>query len=132
MFHLNKSTHSTTNNVEVELGLRRLIEILHSVCKTMAYAHIKGVIHRDLKPANIMLGEYGEVQVVDWGIAKVIKTKSESAKDRGISTYRTATGSTEKDGFIIGTPAYMSPEQAKGEVSSRSSLGYLQFGCHFV
>src|SRR5262249_48162285 len=54
-------------------GLPRLLSIFESVCQTMAYAHARGVIHRDLKPSNIMVGNFGEVQVLDWGLAKVVR-----------------------------------------------------------
>src|SRR5262249_56280779 len=53
--------------------LPRLLSIFESVCQTMAYAHARGVIHRDLKPANVMVGSFGEVQVMDWGLAKVLR-----------------------------------------------------------
>jgi serine/threonine-protein kinase len=107
----------------------RLLQIFESVCQTIAYAHSKGVLHRDIKPANIMVGAFGEVQVVDWGLAKVLHRGGVADERRAkqvqasvctiIETVRSGPGSSGSDsiiGSVMGTPAYMSPEQAQGEI----------------
>src|SRR5579859_1424750 len=115
-------------NQELASGVRykdvytplRMIEIFISVCQAVAYAHAKGVIHRDIKPDNIMLGRYGEVLVVDWGIAKVVDPKiaPEDQKTIPMSALNNLTPEASMEGSIAGTPAYMPPEQAQGQVSS--------------
>src|SRR5262249_400758 len=79
-------------------------------------AHSKGVIHRDLKPANIMVGAFGEVQVMDWGLAKVLGAQEEPAEVSAVVTTR-AEGLSTQAGSVLGTYAYMPPEQACGEVA---------------
>ena len=101
---------------------RDLIRIFQQVCVTLAYAHEQGVIHRDLKPENIMIGGFGEVLVVDWGLAKVldrehkIKDAEDNTDDDIIQTDRSNTNAMKtRMGSVAGTPCYMPPEQAAGE-----------------
>ncbi len=96
-----------------EYTQRRLLNIFLPVCMAMAYGHDRGVLHRDLKPANVMLGPFNEVLVMDWGLARVIKKPSmipelldeERFEEDGVAVLKT------RDGAMIGTPGYMSPEQ---------------------
>jgi tetratricopeptide (TPR) repeat protein len=112
--------------------LPRLLDIFEKVCQTLAFAHSRRVIHRDLKPSNIMVGAFGEVQVMDWGLAKVLAEGGIADEERASrqhqpeaeSLIRTARGSgstgsgTETEaGSLLGTPAYMPPEQANGDVA---------------
>ena len=112
--------------------LHRLLVLFEDVCQTIAYAHARRVLHRDLKPDNIMIGPFGEVQVADWGMGKVLDEESvpePDGTDRPLSVIETERssehGHATKVGAVFGTPQYMAPEQALGlvgEITTRTDV----------
>jgi eukaryotic-like serine/threonine-protein kinase len=106
---------------ERAMAFRALLRRFVDVCNAVAYAHSRGVIHRDLKPQNVMLGKFGETLVLDWGLAKVGVERNRPDPDRDLTTdpsVHPASGSDAgtRAGAVLGTPGYMSPEQAAGRV----------------
>jgi serine/threonine-protein kinase len=101
-------------------SFHRLLQAFHRACEAVGFAHARGVIHRDLKPENIMLGSYGEVLVLDWGLAKVVgEHEVEAPELDAVQTDRSLGGATStKMGTVAGTPAYMPPEQARGDLAT--------------
>jgi serine/threonine-protein kinase len=98
------------------LELRDLLGAFVSVCNAVAYAHSRGVLHRDLKPHNVVLGSYGEVMVLDWGLAKLVGRPQEEASPFSVAVE--ATREQTVQGQVLGTPAYMPPEQAEGRLGA--------------
>jgi len=91
---------------KTQRDLERILQSLIKVCDALSFAHSRGVIHRDLKPDNVMVGDFGQVYVMDWGCAQVV------GSDRSL-----VDGRVEPDGIVLGTVQYMAPEQARGLVS---------------
>ncbi len=108
---------------------RRRIEIFIQVLRALHYAHTRGVLHRDIKPANIMIGRFGEVVVMDWGVARPIHGAADKPAEHGTGPDENlpaiTRASTTQAGQVVGTPLYASPEQARGktiELDARSDL----------
>lgn len=103
---------------EHSLRFRKLLGRFVDVCNAIAYAHSRGVLHRDLKPGNIMLGKFGETLVVDWGLAKSVQASHESKSTEEVPLRPSSVSGTAETvaGSAVGTPAYMSPEQAAGRL----------------
>jgi tetratricopeptide (TPR) repeat protein len=119
--HLLEARPRGANATPLADDLPRFLGIFEAVCQTMAYAHSRGVIHRDLKPGNIMVGAFGEVQVMDWGLAKVLDQTSqgrESQEESPTPPGAPVPGSPAQTqpGAVMGTLTFMAPEQARGEV----------------
>jgi tetratricopeptide (TPR) repeat protein len=108
--------------------LRPLIEILHRVAEALAYAHSQGIVHRDLKPENIMLGEFGEVMVLDWGVARDLREDRDPTSLLKMPESKDAPSGSDdarltRADSLVGTLSYMSPEQARAEdVDARSDV----------
>ena len=116
-----ETIHQILSSLELEdpaylrvFSLTRLVQIFLQVTLAVAYAHVKGVVHRDIKPANIMVGEHGEVILLDWGVAKLLGETEVSTEAKEDIT---------QAGYAVGTPTYMSPEQVTGkDVDARTDV----------
>jgi serine/threonine protein kinase len=117
-------------HIETVTSLPERLRLFSRICDAVAFAHARGVLHRDLKPANVMVGAFGEVLVMDWGLAKILREKYDDVCDADpeatiVHTPKTSensAGRTEAtqvtgQGTVLGTPGYMSPEQAAGDIA---------------
>jgi eukaryotic-like serine/threonine-protein kinase len=125
-------------HVETVTSLPERLRLFSRICDAVAFAHARGVLHRDLKPANVMVGAFGEVLVMDWGLAKILREQStevsvddpqativHSPKATDIPAHATEATQVTGQGTVLGTPGYMSPEQARGDlthVNERSDI----------
>ncbi|MEC7947921.1 MAG: serine/threonine-protein kinase, partial [Myxococcota bacterium] len=123
--------------------LRRLVDAFQTVCEAVAFAHSRGVVHRDLKPDNVMVGDFGEVYVLDWGLARILDAPDGAEPTEASDPWSLQPGvaadeppaTQTRHGAVVGTPAYMPPEQARGErdaIGPHSdvwSLGALLYAC---
>ena len=101
---------------------RKLLSAMSQVCLAVAYAHSRGVVHRDLKPANVMLGDFGEVYVLDWGVAKVAGASDTASTQSPVALV--GGGPLTQAGSLVGTPGYMAPEQVRGEAATPATDVY--------
>ena len=119
-FHNPASEQTAGSDRSVQF--RNLLGRFVSVCNALAYAHARGVLHRDVKPANIIVGDYGETLVVDWGLAKATGLSDPESSELTLRPTQSSSGSGDQvTQGVVGTPAYMSPEQARGEITSLSA-----------
>ncbi len=127
--HATKAFYDRSAQPDADHGLDARLELFVQVCNAVHYAHTRGVVHRDLKPENVMVGAFHEVIVMDWGIAKILG-RSEHLSPAQVAEGR---GNETQVGFIVGTPRYMSPEQAEGRndeiapTSDQYSLGLILY-----
>ena len=116
-------------HIEAVASLSDRLRLFLRICDAVAFAHARGVLHRDLKPANVMVGAFGEVLVMDWGLAKILREQSAGVPEEdpeatilhsleALGGHADATEATQVtgQGTVLGTPGYMSPEQARGDV----------------
>jgi serine/threonine protein kinase len=116
-FYVMKRIDGTTltEHIRTPLELGERLRIFERICEAVAFAHARRILHRDLKPDNVMVGSYGEVMVMDWGVAKAMLPGD---VERAVpESHAAVAGASTNHGTVLGTQGYMSPEQARGEVN---------------
>jgi serine/threonine-protein kinase len=113
-FHADEALGSEPGGRSLEL--RKLLRRFLDVCNAIDYAHSRGVLHRDIKPANVIVGRHGETLVVDWGLAKALGRSDPGSEERTLLPSSASASAETLPGSALGTPAYMSPEQAHGDL----------------
>ena len=127
-FVMKKLTGTPLTKILDERGsmpLQRVLRAFADVCLAVEFAHVRGIVHRDLKPDNIILGDYGEVYVLDWGVSKIIGEEDGDFADIGSGSGEHVT----RAGTAIGTPGYMSPEQVRGQSDVDGRADVYTLGC---
>jgi serine/threonine-protein kinase len=125
-FVMKQITGASLDNVIASRPRNVLLRAFVEVCLAIEFAHSRGVIHRDLKPSNIMLGDFGEVYVVDWGIARVI---GDAASRTNFAEIDTVDRGATVPGSVLGTPGYISPEQIRGDTDLDGRSDVYALGC---
>ena len=115
VFYVMKYVRGGRLDSYIHKTLPERLRVFQRICEAVAFAHSEGVIHRDLKPENIMVGAFGEVHVMDWGLAKLLREPEKGGTSELVLTGTRETTSTGH-GTILGTPSFMAPEQAAGEI----------------
>ena len=142
VFYAMKRVRGDRLDEHAERGLPALLRIFERICEAVAFAHAHGVIHRDLKPENVMVGSFGEVLVMDWGVAKLAApagpgpgphSPPQPSTPAPANAPAPANGPATSAGSVVGTPGYMAPEQARGDVADeRSDVFALGAILHFL
>ena len=122
------TTLGTILNARGGHSLQRLLQAFAEVCLAIELAHTRGIIHRDLKPENIVLGDFGEVYVLDWGVAKIVGETDGEFDDVSSDSHDAGEQAT-RPGTAIGTPGYMAPEQARGDGDLDARVDVYSLGC---
>lgn len=116
-FYCMKYVEGQTLDRHIEgLPIRQRLQLFQRIAEPLAFAHARGIVHRDLKPGNVMVGAFGEVLVMDWGLAKIVADAEGKASSQSLPA-RMAYSALTSHGTVLGTPGFMAPEQERGDVT---------------